>query len=105
MEYSAHGCMASQEPSSHRTPGYLESQKNYNQANSVRHSHLFDNILVQPTWSMNSFPQDIPRNFGVSTSNPSVWNNNFTGNITDAEMDTTSVNVDEWLKLSDHDSP
>ncbi|GER45294.1 SUMO activating enzyme 1B [Striga asiatica] len=68
--------MASQEPSSHGTPRYLESQKNYNQANSVPHSHLYDNSLEQPTWSMNSFRQDIS-NFGVSTSNPSVWDNNF----------------------------
>ncbi|KAK6129146.1 hypothetical protein DH2020_037124 [Rehmannia glutinosa] len=96
--------MASQQALPQQIPRHIESHQTYSQANNGPPSHLNNNSLVQPTWPMNSLPQEIPNNFGVSTSNACLWNN-IRGNTTDMEMDTTSVNIDEWLNFSDHDSP
>ncbi|GFP79771.1 hypothetical protein PHJA_000120600 [Phtheirospermum japonicum] len=96
--------MSSQEDFHQRITRHIESQQAYNQANSRLESHLYNNSLVQPSWHMNSLTRDIRTEFGVSTSNRSSWNN-FRGNTTDAETDTTNVNIDEWLNFSDYDSP
>ncbi|KAL6551613.1 hypothetical protein OROGR_007767 [Orobanche gracilis] len=85
--------MASQKAFPQQIYRYNESHQNYNQANS----------LVQSTWPTNFLPQDISTSFGVSASNASLWNN-FRGNTIKEEMDRTSVNIDEWLNLSEDDS-
>ncbi|KAL3629460.1 hypothetical protein CASFOL_026682 [Castilleja foliolosa] len=87
-----------------RIPGHIEPRQTYNQVNSGLPSHLYNNSLVQSTWHMNSLTRDIRTNFGMSTSNGSIWNN-IRGNTTDAETDTTNVNIDEWFNFSDYDSP
>ncbi|KAI3452204.1 hypothetical protein Pfo_008869 [Paulownia fortunei] len=96
--------MASQPALPQQIPRHIESHQAHNQANNGPPSPLYNNSLVQPTWPMNSFPQDITTNFGVSASNACLWNN-FSGNTTDTEMDTTSVNVDEWLNFPGYGPP
>ncbi|KAL3624070.1 hypothetical protein CASFOL_032886 [Castilleja foliolosa] len=87
-----------------RIPGHIETQENYNQANSGLPSHLYNNRLVQPSWHTNSLTREFQTDFGISSSNVSLWNN-FSGNTTDAETDKTNVNIDEWFNFSDYDSP
>ncbi|KAG8384606.1 hypothetical protein BUALT_Bualt04G0135300 [Buddleja alternifolia] len=96
--------MASQQALPQQTPRQNESNQTPNQTNSAAPNHLSNNSSVQPNWSMNSLPQDVMNNFSFPTSNACSWNNSFS-NATNMEMDTTSVDVDQWLNFSDHGSP
>lgn len=95
--------MASQQALPQQIPTYVESYQTHNQVNNAT-PNLY-NSLVQPTWPMSSMRQDLTDNFNLSTSNAIPWNN-FSGNttITNTEMDTTSINADEWLNFSGYGS-
>ncbi|KAL0377598.1 UNVERIFIED_CONTAM: Dof zinc finger protein DOF4.7 [Sesamum radiatum] len=90
--------MALEQALPHQLPRQIEPFQTHNHVNNPSPCHLYNNSLVQPTWPIDPLPQDIMNNFNFSTSDASV-RNNFSGNITDTEMDTTTVNVDEWLNF------
>ncbi|KAL0450456.1 UNVERIFIED_CONTAM: Dof zinc finger protein DOF4.7 [Sesamum latifolium] len=90
--------MALEQALPHQLPRQIEPYQTHNHANNPSLYHLYNNSLVQPTWPIDPLPQDIMNNFNFSTSDASV-RNNFSGTITDTEMDTTTVNMDEWLNF------
>ncbi|KAK4417531.1 Dof zinc finger protein DOF1.4 [Sesamum alatum] len=95
--------MALEQALPHQLPRQIEPYQTHNSNNPPPY-HSYNNSLVQPTWPIDPLPQDIMNNFNFSTSNASV-RNNISGNITDTEMDTTSVNVDEWLDFQGYGPP
>lgn len=96
--------MASQQALPQQIPSYVEAYQTANQVNNST-PQIYDNSLVQPNWPMSSLPQDVTNDFCFPTSNVGLRNNS-TGNTTDTnmEMDTNSVNVDEWLNFPGYGS-
>ncbi|KAL2241715.1 UNVERIFIED_CONTAM: Dof zinc finger protein DOF3.6 [Sesamum indicum] len=96
--------MALEQVLPHQLPRQIEPYQTHNHANNPSPYHLYNNSLVQPTRPIDPLPQDIMNNFNFYTSDASV-RNNFSGNIADTEMDTTTVNVDEWLNFPGYGPP